>query len=133
MLMLSNADGGTFFRLGFWSLSVAKQQDRLKNWGKLRSGGVTRYILVHGAVPWGLLLGPFCYFAMSLLFQFEIFSLAGFFRLSSCLLFFSYCGGYFAWHRWRTEETIWQSSGQSSSDAAQDGKAPIATTRYEGP
>lgn len=99
---------------------MEKLQGRLEAWGKARSRGLPRYLIVHGALPWGLLPGLFFDVAMSLLFQFEIFSLQGFFRLLSCLLFFSYCGMYFAWHRWRTEEYIWE----SSIETAQGAKAP---------
>ncbi len=85
------------------------RQEKWEEWEKERSRGLPRFLAVRGALPWGLSLGPFFYLAMSLLLQFEIFSVGGFFRLLSCLLFFSYCGIYFAWHRWRTEEQIWES------------------------
>ena len=95
---------------------MEKLQERLEKWEAVRSGGLSRYILLRGALPWGLSLGPVAYIGLSLLFQFEIFSLAGFFRFSSCVLFFSYCGIYFSWHRWRTEEYIRQSRIKTAGD-----------------
>lgn len=68
-----------------------------------------RYLVLHGALPWGILPGFVSFLALSFLFKFEMFSANGFFRLSSCLLFFSYCGIYFAWHRWQTEKIIGES------------------------
>lgn len=103
------------------SLSVGKVRvNRLDEWAEIRSKGLARYLVLHGALPWGLLPGFFSFLAISVLFKFKVFSLNGLFRLLSCLLSFSYCGVYFAWHRWQTEKAIWESRidtmGENSSD-----------------
>ena len=91
------------------------RDERLVEWEIVRRGGLRRYLVLHGVLPWGLLSGIFSFLVISLLFKFEIFSANGFYRLLSCLMFCSYCGAYFAWHRWQTEETIWKSQADGAA------------------
>lgn len=97
------------------------QDKRSDEWAKMRRQGLPRYLVLHGAFPWGLLPGFFSFLTLSFLFKFEIFSVNGFFRLLSCILFFSYCGMYFAWHRWQAEKTIWESHIDSMRGNSSDG------------
>ncbi|HUY03863.1 MAG TPA: hypothetical protein VMV33_11300 [Rhodocyclaceae bacterium] len=92
------------------------RDDRLAAWADIRRRGLARYLMLHGVLPWGPLPGLILHLVLSFWLKFEMFSFAGFLRMLACLLFFSYCGVYFAWHRWRTEESIWTSQRDADSD-----------------
>ncbi|OIR07165.1 hypothetical protein GALL_107540 [mine drainage metagenome] len=92
------------------------REHSLAAWASIRRRGLVRYLVLHGALPWGPLPGLILYLVLSFWLKFELFSFAGTLRLLACLLFFSYCGAYFAWHRWRTEEFIWASQRDGAGD-----------------
>ena len=85
------------------------RENSLEVWANIRRRGLVRYLVLHGALPWGLLPGLVLFLGLSFWLKLELFSFAASLRLLACLLSCSYCGVYFVWHRWRTEESIWAS------------------------